>query len=51
MTIKQVYFKKKLSDRASKDLDGSYVNLDFYSRIIETLYIITTEQKQILELK
>lgn len=35
MTIKQVYFKKKLSDRASKDLDGSYVNLDFYSRIIE----------------
>ena len=35
MSVKQVYFKKNLSDRASKDLDGSYVNLDFYSRLIE----------------
>ena len=36
MSIKQVYFKKKLSDRNSKDLDGSYIDVDFYHRIIES---------------
>jgi hypothetical protein len=36
MSVKQLYFKKKLTDKDSKELDGSYVDLSFYSKIIET---------------